>query len=216
MTASSKLDRIRRRLIEDELDAIMVSSPENRRYMSGFTGSAGYLLISQDDAVLATDFRYIEQAGQQSPDFRISRTAAGLGWLPEWTAEQGVKRIGFESEDLTVHTFDAFKKAAAEDEKSNKPELVGTTGIVEKLRVVKDENEIKMLTRAVEIAEMIASNAPLSIEGTKAVAHQWRQADIDQSYRMGQWVNRVVLNSEDAKEGPLAFAEKREAEWQGR
>ena len=54
MTAGSKLERIRRRLIEDELDAMLVSSPENHRYMSGFTGSAGYLLISQDDAVLAT------------------------------------------------------------------------------------------------------------------------------------------------------------------
>ena len=74
----------------------------------------------------------------------------------------------------------------------------------------------ELMPRAVEIAEMIASNAPLSVEGTKAVAHQWRQADIDQSYRMGQWVNRVVLNSQDAKEGPLAFAEKREPRWQGR
>ena len=164
MSANSKLDRIRQRLKEDELDAMLVSSPENRRYMSGFTGSAGYLLISQDDAVLATDFRYVEQAGRQSPDFRVNRTSTGLGWLSEWTAEQGVKRIGFESEDLTVHTFEAFKKVAAEDEKSNKPELIGTTGIVEKLRVVKDDAEIKMLTKAIEIADQALDVVAPTIE----------------------------------------------------
>lgn len=73
-----------------------------------------------------------------------------------------------------------------------------------------------LMPRAIEIAEMIASNAPLSVEGTKSIAHQWRQLQIDESYRFGQWVGRTVLNSEDAKEGPRAFAEKREPNWQGR
>ena len=73
-----------------------------------------------------------------------------------------------------------------------------------------------LLPRAVAIAQLIAANAPLSVEGTKAVAQQWRQLQIDESYRFGQWVSRHVLNSEDAKEGPRAFAEKRPAVWQGR
>lgn len=70
--------------------------------------------------------------------------------------------------------------------------------------------------RAVEIAEMIAANAPLSVEGTKAIAQQWRQTQLDESYRLGDWVGRTILNSEDAKEGPRAFSEKREPNWQGR
>jgi enoyl-CoA hydratase/carnithine racemase len=73
-----------------------------------------------------------------------------------------------------------------------------------------------LMPRAVAIAEMIAANAPLAVEGTKAVAQQWRQLQIDESYRYGEWVGRVVLNAEDAKEGPLAFAEKRPAVWKGR
>ena len=72
-----------------------------------------------------------------------------------------------------------------------------------------------LLPRAVAIAGMIAENAPLAVEGTKAVAHQWRQLAIDESYRFGEWVGRTVLNSEDAKEGPLAFAEKRNPLWKG-
>ena len=73
-----------------------------------------------------------------------------------------------------------------------------------------------LMPRAIAIAEMISENAPLAVEGTKAVAHQWRQLQIDESYRFGTWVGRTVLNSEDAKEGPLAFVEKRKPNWQGR
>ncbi len=74
----------------------------------------------------------------------------------------------------------------------------------------------ELLLRAEAIAGMIASNAPLSVEGSKFMAQQWRQLQIDESYRTGEWVSRAVLNSEDAKEGPRAFAEKREPRWQGR
>jgi len=71
----------------------------------------------------------------------------------------------------------------------------------------------ELMPRAVAIAEMIAANAPLAVEGTKAVAHQWRQLAMDESYRFGEWVGRTVLNSEDAVEGPKAFAEKRAPVW---
>ncbi len=73
-----------------------------------------------------------------------------------------------------------------------------------------------LMPRAIEIAELIAANAPLSVEGAKFMGQQWRQLQIDESYRVGQWVSRAVLNSEDAKEGPRAFAEKRPAKWQAR
>ena len=152
---SIKLQNLRQKLAEDELglDAILISSPENRRYMSGFTGSAGWLLISRHDATLATDFRYVEQAVKQSSDFRIHRTAPGLGWFPEWTAEQGVKRIGFESDDVTISLHNAFRKAADEAETTNHPELVPTSGIVEQLRVYKDADELALLAKAIEIAD---------------------------------------------------------------
>lgn len=74
----------------------------------------------------------------------------------------------------------------------------------------------ELMPRAEVIAGAIAKNAPLSVEGSKFMAQQWRQLMIDESYRTGEWVSRTVLNSEDAKEGPRAFAEKRDPRWQGR
>ena len=74
----------------------------------------------------------------------------------------------------------------------------------------------RLIPRAAEIAELIASNAPLSIQGTKQVAQSWRKAKMTDSMAVGALVSEKVLASEDAKEGPVAFAEKREARWQGR
>ena len=150
---SLKLQKLREQIQEEELDAILISTPENRRYMSGFTGSAGWLLVSSDKATLATDFRYVEQAGNQAPDFDIHRTQRGLGWFPEWAAEHGVKRIGFESQDITVSAHEAFLKAIQEAENSNDPELVPTKGVVEKLRIYKDSDELALLTEAIRIAD---------------------------------------------------------------
>ena len=73
----------------------------------------------------------------------------------------------------------------------------------------------RLMPRAVEIAEMIAANAPLSVQGTKAMVQAWRMAKIDDSHRLSNWVEKVVLTSDDAKEGPTAFAEKREPVWKG-
>ncbi len=71
----------------------------------------------------------------------------------------------------------------------------------------------RLMPRAIEIAETIVQNAPLSTEGTKAMLQAWRMAKIDDSYRLGAWVMDKVFSSNDAKEGPLAFAEKRAPKW---
>ncbi|MSQ14442.1 MAG: enoyl-CoA hydratase [Dehalococcoidia bacterium] len=74
----------------------------------------------------------------------------------------------------------------------------------------------KLLSRAEEIAALVCDNAPLSVQGTKAVAQFWRQYGIEESFRLSEWVGKVVLSSEDAKEGPKAFTEKRAPQWKGR
>lgn len=73
----------------------------------------------------------------------------------------------------------------------------------------------QLLKRAVEIATMIAANAPLSIQGSKAMLQFWRHYGVEESRRLEKYVWDQVFNSDDAKEGPRAFAEKRAPSWVG-
>ncbi len=63
---------------------------------------------------------------------------------------------------------------------------------------------------------MIAENAPLAESGSKAIMRSWRTYGIDDSLQLAEWVGKNVLTSEDSKEGPLAFAEKRAPVWKNR
>ncbi len=74
----------------------------------------------------------------------------------------------------------------------------------------------RLMPRAVEIAKMIAANAPLSIQGTKAMGSAWRLMGMEETKRVADWTMRYLGESDDAKEGPQAFAEKREPRWTGR
>lgn len=89
------------------INAILISQPENRFYLSGFHGSAGYLLISHKKAVLATDFRYVEQARNQAPEYEILRISNSIkDWFPGLLKDTGAKRLGFETEYIS---FDRYK-----------------------------------------------------------------------------------------------------------
>ena len=138
-----RLEQLRRTLLEQNLEAILISGAENRRYLSGFTGSAGHLLITADRAVLATDFRYYEQVGREAGAFELARvTTTMAALLPELLARDGIRRLGFESEHLTVAELQTLTAAAAG------VEWLPLKGTVARLRAVKDEAEIERLRRS--------------------------------------------------------------------
>ena len=151
---SSRLDALRAKFESSEIDGILIGSDENRRYVSGFVGTAGNLIITADEAVLATDFRYIEQAGKQAPDFRVLRVGGGNpNWLTDLLSELGIRRLGFESQHMTVATHERLSRAFAEAGNGDGVSLVSTAGLVEEQRAVKDEAEMALLQRAVDIAD---------------------------------------------------------------
>lgn len=164
MSISSRIDSLRQQFSAHDVDGMLISMPENRRYLSGFSGSAGCLLISASDAALATDFRYIEQGGQQAPEYRIHRTTGNSAWLAELASEMNLSRIGYESDHLTVAGLTDFEKALAEGNEGDTPSLVPTTGIVETMRAVKDKNERALLERAIAIADEALGRVAPAIE----------------------------------------------------
>ncbi|MCH7801043.1 MAG: aminopeptidase P family protein [Chloroflexi bacterium] len=164
MSVSSRIDNLRQQFPAHDVDSILISTPENRRYLSGFSGSAGWLLVSATDAALATDFRYIEQGGQQAPEYRIHRTAVNSDWLAELASEMNLSRIGYESDHLTVAGLADFEKALADGSEGGSPSLVPTTGIVETMRAVKDQNERELLERAIAIADEALSRVAPTIQ----------------------------------------------------
>ena len=152
MNIKSRLQKLRQKLSEKESDAIFVSQPENRYYLSGFDGSAGYLLITAQDAVLATDFRYVEQAGRQAPEYQIFPiTGDMVNWLAELLAGLNLRRLGFEAGHLSF----ALHRQLSETLKKlpSPPKLVPVDGLVESLRAVKEPEEIELITRAAEISD---------------------------------------------------------------
>ncbi|WP_304413266.1 Xaa-Pro peptidase family protein [Sporosarcina sp. ZBG7A] len=142
-----KLTKLRELLVEKELDALFVTSGYNRRYMTGFTGTAGVAIISNDDAVFITDFRYMEQAADQIKDFRIVQHEKTIIEEVALQVEQmKVQRLGFEKEDLTFGMYELYKSKVT-------AELIPTAGLVEKLRIIKTPEELEVLKQAAKIAD---------------------------------------------------------------
>lgn len=161
---NQRLPKLRQKLIEKEIDAFFVSQPENRRYLSGFFGTAGFLLISQSAAILATDFRYTEQATRQAPDFQIFQTKGDIGaWLPSVLDGLNIKSLGFEAADLTFATYQRISDTI---KKTNKEiNLVPMEGLVEKLRAIKEPEELYSIAAAARLADA-------AVEHCRTVIHR--------------------------------------------
>jgi Xaa-Pro aminopeptidase len=115
--------------------------------MSGFTGSAGALIITSSRALLVTDFRYIEQAAAQASEFEVIKQGAVLtDSLRQALEEVGVRRLAFEKEFVSYGDYERYRDKLG-------AELVPMDGAVEKLRLVKDSGEIEAIRRAAAIGD---------------------------------------------------------------
>ncbi|SOX53442.1 aminopeptidase P family protein [Mycobacterium ahvazicum] len=132
---------------------MLVTDLINVRYLSGFSGSNGALLVFADDreAVLATDGRYRTQAAAQAPDLEVAIERAVGRHLAGQAAEAGVSKLGFESNVVTVDGFDALTNEVGEH--GGATELVRAAGMVEALREIKDAGEVALLRLACEAAD---------------------------------------------------------------
>jgi Xaa-Pro aminopeptidase len=156
-----RLDTFRRILAEQPFDTFLVSEPWNRAYLSGFwaddpqlSESSGVLLITAEEQVLATDFRYQEQAEKEATGFRIVIYKETLiSVLPEIFASLRTRNLGVESHHLTHDRFGRIEEAL----KGWRPEgaLVPTLNIVEGLRMIKEPGEIEAIRSSLALTESV-------------------------------------------------------------
>ena len=171
----SRLATFVAKLPEREVDAILISGAENRRYLSGFSGSAGYLYISGGRAHLATDFRYTEQATAQSPHFNVEQIKPGWDWLLTQIKESGAKKLGFESQAMTVAVYNSLSKAIDEDSDLAGIELVPFGDLTDDQRSFKDSDELVMLQKAIDASDIAMEQVcPAITEGMTEREVAWR------------------------------------------
>jgi Xaa-Pro aminopeptidase len=145
-----------------QVDRLLVSEPVNLRYLSAYTGTNGLLLISAHEQVphrFFTDFRYVSQAAQQVPEGIKREIAAGdlfeaATRVLNEERREGENRLGFDDAVLSVKQHARLRELlACAREGDESWELVPCSGIVERLREVKDEHEVTVIRAAAELAD---------------------------------------------------------------
>ncbi|MCD2197816.1 aminopeptidase P family protein [Actinomycetospora endophytica] len=177
--AARRREALRAALREAGLEALLVTDLVNVRYLSGFTGSNAALLVhagdgpdAEDRTVLATDGRYTTQAAAETPDLPLLvERACAPGLLGASTAGA----IGFDSAQVTVDTLDVLTAAT-------EAELRRAPGLVERLRAVKDDDEVDALRLACAAAD--AALAGAVADGVLAAGHTEREVAHELEERM--------------------------------
>ena len=163
---ATRIPRLRDRLGDAGCDALLVTRLVNVRYLTGFTGSAGMLLVLPSDVVLTTDGRYRDQSAEQLAGAGVeARVEVGATVAAQHTvlagAARAVRRLGLEAESVTWAQQRRFAGEVFES-----ADLVPTEGVVEDLRRVKDRGEVARMAEAAGIADRaLAAVRPLLADG---------------------------------------------------
>ena len=170
-----RLARLRARMADLQIEAILITQAENRRYISGFTGSAGTLLVTADQALIITDFRYFEQAAQQCPEFTMVKQPRTFGEAFKQAVRLAhAKTLAFESRDVSVGLYQEMEEALTTASGRQTAQLMPVAAVVEPLRLVKDEGEIAAIARAAQITDAALTEAmPHFQPGMTEVAAAW-------------------------------------------
>ena len=143
-----RINKLKEKLKEKNIEAFLVTKNENVRYLSRFTGTAGKLLITQNDSIFITDFRYLDQAEDQTDGCVIEEISSNfINGFSELLKRKNIKNLSFESQDLNFKTYQKLK------DKLELDSLNPVESLVENLRMIKDQTEMQKIKKAVEIAD---------------------------------------------------------------
>ena len=174
MSYADRLARLGAKLEPAEVDAMLVTDPVNIRYLCGYDGSNGLLVVRPDGAVFLTDFRYLEGA-RYMEDFLDLRQAnidlvkAAAAQLAEFAP--GAERIGFESANMTVSRHGLLDDAGVHS--------VPLAGVCENLRLVKEEGELDAIRRSAALIQpVLEAIAAEGLVGHTERAVAWRVREL--------------------------------------
>jgi Xaa-Pro aminopeptidase len=148
-----RVDKLRNSFDQHNVDGLLVTNENNRRYLTGFTGTAGVALITENEAVFITDFRYVEQASEQLSGYTIVQHDGPISeTINEQLKRLNVKRLGFEQDHVTFSAYRVYR------ERFTDCELIPLSGSIERLRMIKDESELVVIRHAVAIIDQTFSH----------------------------------------------------------
>lgn len=145
---TTAINKLRQELLRRKLDALLITKRVNVAYLSGFKGE-GELLITPTKKILIVDFRFEEQAAKEAKSFQIWRGQSFHpleGSIFRLVKKLKLKRLGFEAPSLSYEFYRKLKGIL----KSVK--LAPTSNIVERLRAIKNAEEIKLLKKAAALS----------------------------------------------------------------
>jgi Xaa-Pro aminopeptidase len=149
---SSRVEALRRKLDETEVDAFICSSDPNYKYLSGFTGSLAVLIISHSSAVIMSDFRYRTQIAEEVSGYEyVEIKGRPEETVIEQIGKMNISGLAFESAHLTYRQYAQLKSI-------DFLELIPTEDWVEELRKVKDDSEIELIEKAASIVDKAIEN----------------------------------------------------------
>lgn len=142
-----RIDKVRAALKDLGAEALLVTDSYNLRYLANFTGTTGIAIITQDEAVFVTDFRYVEQATKQAVGFTLLQNKREIFTeINDYLNDKGITKVAIEADQMNVSTYLRIGTLFA-------AEILPTSGLVEKIRELKDPEELEKIRYACKITD---------------------------------------------------------------
>lgn len=144
----TRIESLRKEMAGAKLDGLLVTDPTNVSYLTGFTGNESALLVMADAGTFITDSRFTEQVKREVSGFdvQVHTTESLLTKAAALAAQAGINTLGFEADTMTYSDYSELHRAFS-------GKLLPCSAFVERIREVKDDDELMLIERAIEIAE---------------------------------------------------------------
>lgn len=143
-----RVEKLRKKMQEENLDSFLITSPYNLRYLTNFTGTTGLAVITLEKVFFITDFRYTEQAAAQAQGFEIIKNVGPIfEEVADLVQKEGLRELGFEETTVSFLEYSVLEEIID-------AQLIPISGMIEELREIKDEEEIAIIEKACSIADL--------------------------------------------------------------